>query len=621
MQGSKATADQQNTHSSKNLEPRLLLFSIGPVQDFIAAARSTRDLWSGSYLLSWLVSHALGKIANEIGPDQVIFPNLLDQPLIDLQFKDDVFSKVTFSQETVWKALDFTGKNLPKLLTPSLPNRFMALLPARHPETGESIEGYAARLAESVKHELEKIADSVKKFLKDNRDPAVCEFDPEAFDRQVGRMLEIQWQTLAIPKTLAELQATAEALLPPDDKDVNYTPRAAVDAILKMAKIKVPETTPCKPQYEINNYAGWSLLNALIAYLHDGVKATRAFDAWRGGRWESGKAFNKDALNGKEEAVLRVDPSDTAAERYGSRVLGLSKGTLKPGELLGASTLIKRFWHYTFLPGKLGIDNLKLRQAHPMPNTHAVAGGQPFRDDDEESEGREHSDKYFAILALDGDEMGKWMSGSKSPSNRELLSPLAVEFYQKHAPDFLNAPRAVTPSWHLQFAEALGNSPSKPCSASWRPLTADSFTRAATTCWPCCPPRMRSAAPGRSAPPSAAPSAGKSASMISRKESSGVRGRTANPTARKRQYSTSSTKDSSSFTKNPEQRRALTPACFQILLNSPPSFPVPARMSPSASPSPTSKLPCRTWSRLHRPPRNVPNDPPKTAVLAEERSR
>ncbi|NLT70152.1 MAG: type III-B CRISPR-associated protein Cas10/Cmr2, partial [Verrucomicrobiaceae bacterium] len=31
--------------------PRLLLFSIGPVQDFIAAARSTRDLWSGSYLL------------------------------------------------------------------------------------------------------------------------------------------------------------------------------------------------------------------------------------------------------------------------------------------------------------------------------------------------------------------------------------------------------------------------------------------------------------------------------------------------------------------------------------------------------------------------------------------
>jgi CRISPR-associated protein Cmr2 len=31
-----------------------LLFQIGPVQDFIAQARSTRDLWSGSYLLSWM---------------------------------------------------------------------------------------------------------------------------------------------------------------------------------------------------------------------------------------------------------------------------------------------------------------------------------------------------------------------------------------------------------------------------------------------------------------------------------------------------------------------------------------------------------------------------------------
>ena len=33
-----------------------LKFQLGPVQDFIAAARSIRDLWSGSYLLSWLMA-------------------------------------------------------------------------------------------------------------------------------------------------------------------------------------------------------------------------------------------------------------------------------------------------------------------------------------------------------------------------------------------------------------------------------------------------------------------------------------------------------------------------------------------------------------------------------------
>ncbi len=34
----------------------LLKLQIGPVQESIAQARSTRDLWSGSYLLSWLMA-------------------------------------------------------------------------------------------------------------------------------------------------------------------------------------------------------------------------------------------------------------------------------------------------------------------------------------------------------------------------------------------------------------------------------------------------------------------------------------------------------------------------------------------------------------------------------------
>ena len=37
----------------------MLSFKIGPVQPFIEAARTLRDLWSGSYLLSWLTAHAM----------------------------------------------------------------------------------------------------------------------------------------------------------------------------------------------------------------------------------------------------------------------------------------------------------------------------------------------------------------------------------------------------------------------------------------------------------------------------------------------------------------------------------------------------------------------------------
>lgn len=50
----------------------MLSFSIGPVQSFIATARSTRDLWTGSWLLSHLTRQAIGAV----GEDTVVFPKL-----------------------------------------------------------------------------------------------------------------------------------------------------------------------------------------------------------------------------------------------------------------------------------------------------------------------------------------------------------------------------------------------------------------------------------------------------------------------------------------------------------------------------------------------------------------
>jgi len=50
----------------------LLSISIGPVQDFIAAARRTRDLWFGSYVLSE-ISKAVANFLRDEGAD-LIFP-------------------------------------------------------------------------------------------------------------------------------------------------------------------------------------------------------------------------------------------------------------------------------------------------------------------------------------------------------------------------------------------------------------------------------------------------------------------------------------------------------------------------------------------------------------------
>ena len=58
----------------------LLALSLGPVQDFIAAARRTRDLWFGSFLLSEVSKAAAGALADRGGLESLIFPALENLP-------------------------------------------------------------------------------------------------------------------------------------------------------------------------------------------------------------------------------------------------------------------------------------------------------------------------------------------------------------------------------------------------------------------------------------------------------------------------------------------------------------------------------------------------------------
>jgi len=56
-------------------KPAFLIFSLGPVQEFIAAARRTQDLWMGSWILSYLSWKAIESLADEFGPDVIVFPS------------------------------------------------------------------------------------------------------------------------------------------------------------------------------------------------------------------------------------------------------------------------------------------------------------------------------------------------------------------------------------------------------------------------------------------------------------------------------------------------------------------------------------------------------------------
>ncbi|MBI4576709.1 MAG: hypothetical protein HY722_10645 [Planctomycetes bacterium] len=63
--------------------PAFLSVSIGPVQGFIATARTLRDLWSGSCLLSHLAFRGLLPLVEALGPQCLVFPHLRGNPHLD----------------------------------------------------------------------------------------------------------------------------------------------------------------------------------------------------------------------------------------------------------------------------------------------------------------------------------------------------------------------------------------------------------------------------------------------------------------------------------------------------------------------------------------------------------
>lgn len=110
-----------------NGDVALLTVSLGPVQSFIEAARSTSDLWAGSHLLARLAWEAIKPVCEALGPDAVLFPRLRGVPQVDLWLRDDCHLPADWFKDCEWAQAGITDAN--PLYSAALPNRFVALVP------------------------------------------------------------------------------------------------------------------------------------------------------------------------------------------------------------------------------------------------------------------------------------------------------------------------------------------------------------------------------------------------------------------------------------------------------------------------------------------------------------
>ncbi|MGO9200735.1 MAG: type III-B CRISPR-associated protein Cas10/Cmr2 [Limisphaerales bacterium] len=366
----------------------LLKLQIGPVQDFIAQARSTRDLWSGSYLLSWLmatgINNLLQRLAEEgVGEEDMrralVFPDPGLQPLLQLR------QPSLFPPPIPLNAASLNAE----LLTPSLPNIFLARLPLERAKATELAEG----VARGIEAEWKRIAEHSWRFCEKNG--LVTETLKTRFDRQVDRFLSIAWQ-------VQEMAASKEA--------------KAVLGALPDGAAAVGKLGDAPP-------GAWAFAAtlALNSWELDAVRQIREFKAWRASSECPGPAQEKDSLSGREEQI--VGGADWWKSCVGTRQ---PHATLfrerHKGEYLGATNLIKRVWHlgYPELEHHLhaGRDREGKRIDFTFPSTLHITSHDPAKNEDDPGEPTpedlpEGLDRYLAVLALDADAMGQWMSGAK----------------------------------------------------------------------------------------------------------------------------------------------------------------------------------------------------------------
>ncbi|HAA83486.1 MAG: CRISPR-associated protein Cmr2 [Thermoanaerobacterium sp.] len=169
----KAFKDKQNNQLYQ--DNSLFLFSIGPVQSFISQARKTRDLFMGSFILSYLTFKAIEVVVEKYGPTNIIYPDLYKQPLMDWFLKK--------------KNVEIKNSTEYWIDQPTIPNRFVAMIPITNVN---EIKEFAQTIENKVK---EAWMDMIKQVLDEFKLYSENEIK-NISEKQTKNFPEIYWTAI-----------------------------------------------------------------------------------------------------------------------------------------------------------------------------------------------------------------------------------------------------------------------------------------------------------------------------------------------------------------------------------------------------------------------------------------
>jgi CRISPR-associated protein Cmr2 len=363
-------------------EAALLTLSIGPVQSFIAAARSTSDLWAGSHLLSRLAWEAMKPICEALGPDAILFPRLRGVPQVDAWLRDSCGLPTDLFEGAAWTQGN-TDAN--PLFAAALPNRFVAVVPrAQARELAAQVEravrGWLQQLGQDVVTRLLQVA-GLADGLTDSKDVIAR----RQMREQLEGFPEVHWA--AVPFSLiqprntekqTDLDVTAlSAAMAPffgvePGKPAGFLATHAWQVLQKETRwdSKDSNTTFFAPNPGVLYPAIQDLAERALA----AAKSVRSFGQTEQNGWRCSLTGETEWLT-TDLAQLHVSAGQRKDTLW-TRVAQKRPAWAKKGEHLGALPAIKRLWPTLFAEevGRAVGERDDARQAQRfVVSTHTMA--------------------------------------------------------------------------------------------------------------------------------------------------------------------------------------------------------------------------------------------------------
>lgn len=331
-----------------NGEAALLTLAIGPVQPFIAAARSTSDLWAGSHLLARLAWEAMRPVCEALGPDAILFPRLRGVPQVDLWLRDVCGLPEGLFADCEWAKNGRTDSN--PLFAAALPNRFVAVVPRARAET------LVARIQDEVRSWLDELGQRVvnRLFEATGLADGTEQHCHQQMRAQLKGFPEVHWAVVPFSliqprnqerQTDLDTTALAAAMAPFFGVDAGQ-PCGFLDSpawqVLQQDILWKDGTSFFAPNPGVLYPAVFDLAERALA----AAKAVRPFE-------QSEQAGWRCSLTGETEWLTTEPDQLTKSYRQQgdtlwARIAKAQKAWAKEGEHLGALPAVKRLWPTLF---------------------------------------------------------------------------------------------------------------------------------------------------------------------------------------------------------------------------------------------------------------------------------